>query len=51
MLGAGGSVIGFVSALRSRNGMIGAMLGMCASLVWVTMALQDEQERRANELA
>ena len=50
-LGTTGSLIGFLSAVRARKGMTGALLGLCASLVWATMALQDEQERRSDELA
>jgi len=41
-----GSFVGFLTALRHRNGVLAAMFGMVGSAAWAAAALQDAQEAR-----
>ncbi len=43
-----GATIGFLSALRHRNGIIAATLGLIGSLAWATAAFQDDLENRSD---
>lgn len=42
-----GSLVGFLSALRHRKGVLAALFGMVGSAAWAAAAMQDAQEERA----
>lgn len=46
-----GALVGLLSALRHRNGVLAAMFGLIGSAAWAAAAFQDDQEQRAVETA